>query len=149
VTLTVNNPVPSLSSISHSNSSAGSPGFTLTLTGSNFVSNSVVRVNGAGRATTFVSATLLTASIPASDLTAGANLSITVSSPAPGGGTSSAVTLTVNNPVPSLSSISPSSVSAGSPGFTLTLTGSNFVSNSVVRENGAGRATQVVSATPL
>src|SRR5207302_9296188 len=80
-------------------------------------------------------ASQLTASIPASDLTAGANLSITVSSPAPGGGTSSAVTLTVNNPVPSLSSISPSSVSAGSPGFTLTLTGSNFDSNTIVLNN--------------
>src|SRR5438309_2215831 len=149
LTFTVNNPLPSLSSISPSSVSAGSPGFTLTLTGSNFVSNSVAQVNGAGRATTFVSATQLTASIPASDLTAGANLSITVSSPAPGGGTSSVVTLTVNNTLRSPDLISPSSVSAGSPGFTLTLTGSNFVSNSVAQVNGAGRATTFVSATQL
>src|SRR5262249_31661294 len=124
---TVNNPAPSLTSISPSTVSPGSAGFTLTLTGSSFVSGSVVQVNGAGRTTTFVSGTQLTAAIPASDVAGAGSLSITVVNPTPGGGTSSAVTLTVANPVPSLGSISPTSATAGSSGLTLTINGSNFV----------------------
>ena len=149
VTLTVNNPQPSLSSISPSSVTAGSAGFTLTLTGANFIPNSVVNLNGAGRTTTFVSATQLTAAIPASDVAAGANLAVTVFNAGPGGGTSGPVTLTVNNPLPSLSSMSPTSVLAGSGGVTLTLTGGNFVPNSIVQVNGASRATTFVSATQL
>ena len=59
---------------------------------------STVRWNGSGRTTTFVSATGLTARIPASDLAVGGPLSITVFTPAPGGGASAAMTLTVTPP---------------------------------------------------
>ena len=149
LTFTVNNPLPSLSSISPSSVSAGSPGFTLTLTGSNFIPNSVVHVNGANRGTAFVSATQLTASIPASDLTVGAYLSITVSSPTPGGGTSSAVTLTVNNPLPSIASVSPNPVVAASGSFTLTVNGSGFIRGSVVRFDGGPTPTTFISPTQL
>jgi hypothetical protein len=147
VTLTVNNPVPSLSSISPTSATVGGAGFTLTVNGSNFVSGSVVQVNGSGRTTTFVSSTQLTAAIPASDIASTGNLSITVSTA--GGGTSSALTLAVVNPVPSLASISPTSTTAGSSGFTLTVNGSNFVSGSVVQVNGSGRTTTFVSSTQI
>jgi len=149
LTLAVNNPSPSLSSISPSSVSAGSGAFTLTLNGSNFVSGSVVRVNGSSRSTTFVSSTQLTAAIPASDVASSGSVSITVANSAPGGGTSAAVTLTITNPLPSLSSISPASVSAGSAAFTLTLTGSGFISGSVVRVNGVNRTTTLVNSTQL
>ncbi len=147
--LAVNNPVPSLSSISPSNVTAGSAGFTLTVNGGNFVSGSIVRVNGSNRTTTFVSSTQLTATIPASDIASPGTLSISVINAAPGGGTSSALALAVNNPVPSLSSISPSNVTAGSAGFTLTVNGGNFVSGSIVRVNGSNRTTTFVSSTRL
>lgn len=149
LTFTVNNPAPSLSSISPSTALAGGAGFTLTVTGGNFVSGSTVQVNGAGRATTFASSTQLTATISAGDIASAGTLSVTVNNGAPGGGTSSAVTLAVNNPVPSLSSISPNSVNAGGPAFTMTVTGSNFVSGSTVQVNGSGRATTFVSNTQL
>ena len=149
LSFTVNNPLPSVSSLSQTSVIAGSAGFTLTLTGGNFVPNSVVQVNGANRTTTFVNATQLSAAIPDSDLAVGGYLSITVFNPAPSGGTSGAITLTVNNPLPLLSSISPNSVLVGSAGFTLTLTGGNFVSNSVVQVNGVSRTTTFVSATQL
>jgi hypothetical protein len=148
-TFTVNNPAPSLTSISPGTVVAGGSDFTLTLNGSNFVSGSLVQVNGAGRATTFVSNSQLTATISAGDIASPGTLSITVNNSSPGGGTSSALTLAVNNPVPSLSSISPNSVTSGSPGFTLTVNGSNFVSGSVVQVNGSGRATSFVSGTQL
>ena len=149
VTLAVTNPAPSLSSISPGSVGAGGPGFTLTVTGSNFVNGSMVQVNGSGRSTTFANSTQLTAAISASDIASPGTLSITVSNPAPGGGTSSAVTLAVNNPVPSLSSISPNSAVAGSSGLTLTVTGGNFVSGSVVQVNGSNRTTTFVSHTQL
>ncbi len=61
------NPVPATTGLSPATATAGGPGFTLTVTGTNFIGGSVVRWNGADRATTFVSATRLTAAIPAAD----------------------------------------------------------------------------------
>jgi hypothetical protein len=149
LTFTVNNPAPSLTALSPNTVAAGGATFTLTLSGGNFVSGSLVQVNGSGRPTTFVSSTQLTATISASDIASPGSLSITVNSSAPGGGTSSPLTLTVTTPAPSLSSISPNSATAGSGALTLTLTGGNFLSSSVVRVNGANRTTTFVSGTQL
>ncbi|HWZ46028.1 MAG TPA: IPT/TIG domain-containing protein [Candidatus Saccharimonadales bacterium] len=152
ITLTVNspnNPVPVLASISPTSVPVGSGGFTLTATGSNFVSGAVVQVNGSSRTTTFVSGTQLSADIPAGDDAAAGSLSIAVVNPGPGGGTSSSVTLTVTNSAPVLSSISPANVTAGSGGFTLTVNGSNFISGAVVQVNGSSRTTTFVSGTQL
>src|SRR5215471_13641768 len=145
LSFTVNNPSPSLTSISPSTANAGGPGFTLTVTGTSFVSSSVVQVNGASRTTSFVSATQLTDAIPASDIAAAGTLSITVFSPAPGGGTSTALSLTVTASPPSLASISPSSAIAGGPAFTLTANGSNFENGATVQVNGSNRTTTFVS----
>jgi len=143
------NPVPSVSSISPSNAIAGGAAFTLTVNGTNFVSASVVQVNGSSRTTTFVSATQLTASVPASDIAAAGTLSVTVVNPAPGGGTSAASTFTVNNPVPAISSLSPNNATAGGAAFTLTVNGTNFVSGTTVKVNGSSRTTTFVSATQV
>lgn len=89
------NPVPTATSISPASTTAGSPAFTLTVTGTNFVAGSTVRWNGADRATTYVSSTQLTASIPSSDVAATGSVPVTVFNPLPGGGTSNALTFTV------------------------------------------------------
>jgi hypothetical protein len=149
VTFTINNPAPTISSISPATAVAGSGNFTLTITGTNFVNGAVVRWNGNPRPTTFVSSTQLTAAIPASDIATAGTANVTVFNPAPGGGESGAVTFTINNPAPTISSISPATTVAGSGGFTLTITGTNFVTNSVVRWNGSPRATTFVSSTQL
>ena len=65
-------------------SQAGAPAFTLTVTGSGFVSASVVRWNGAARTTTFVIDTQLQASIPASDVAVAGTAQVSVLTPAPG-----------------------------------------------------------------
>src|SRR3989338_5288651 len=88
----VANPVPGLTTLSPSTKTAGSATFTLTVNGSNFVGNSVVRWNDSDRTTTFVSAAQVTASIPAGDIAAGGTPQVTVYNPTPGGGTSSALT---------------------------------------------------------
>lgn len=53
------------------------------------------------------------------------------------------------NPVPSGTSISPTTILANSPGFTLTFNGSNFVNGAVVRWNGTALPTTYVSSTTL
>jgi len=51
--------------------------------------------------------------------------------------------------VPTITSIAPSSVTAGGPGFTLTVNGTGFFAGSVVQLNGAVRNTTLVSATQI
>ncbi|MDB5742946.1 MAG: Kelch domain protein [Polaromonas sp.] len=150
-----NNPAPVLSSIAPTSAAAGGAAFTLTATGTNFIASSKVRWNGAERPTTYVSATQLSAAIPASDLQAAGTAQVIVVTPTPGGGTSAQQTFTVTgapapvNPVPALASLVPTSTTAGGAGLTLTVNGSNFVTGSRVRWNGADRTTTFVSATRL
>jgi 6-phosphogluconolactonase (cycloisomerase 2 family) len=94
-TFTGNNPLPTVSSLNPGASAVGGGAFTLTVSGSNFVPGSVVRWNGSGRPTTFVSSSQLTGQISASDVGASGVAAITVFSPAPGGGSSNSVTFSI------------------------------------------------------
>jgi len=67
----------------------------MTATGTNFVSTSQIKWNGTALTTTYVSATQLTATVPASDLATAGTASVTVFNPTPGGGTSNALTFTI------------------------------------------------------
>ena len=148
----VPNPAPSLKSLSPSSVVAGAPAFTLTVNGSGFVSGSQVLWNGSTRATAYVSSTSLSAQILATDVSSPGSASVSVENPAPGGGTSAVLTFTINpipNPAPSLTSLSPASAVVGSPAFTLTLSGTNFVSGSQVLWNGSQRTTTYLSNTSL
>src|SRR5438067_3036255 len=97
VTFTISNPVPTTTSISPTCTAAGSADFTLTVNGTKFVSTSTVNWNGAPLATTFVSSTQLTATVPASLVATAGTASITVVNPSPGGGTSNVQTFTIAN----------------------------------------------------
>ena len=140
-------PGPGLTSLLPSSASAGDPGFTLVVEGSDFVDGAVLRWDGKNRTTTFVSSSRLEAAIEASDLVAGKNVMVTVRNPDTG--VSNALAFTISNPAPSLGAIAPISITGGGAAFTLTVTGSSFVPNSVVRWNGNARATTYVSATEL
>jgi len=116
------NPVPVATSLSPASITAGSAGFSLTVSGSGFTSSSIVRWNGLDRATTFVSATELRASIAAADVASAGTATVTVFSPPPGGGTSSALTFTIGgSPAPPALSVSATTVTAGAS-VTVTLT---------------------------
>jgi hypothetical protein len=144
-----NNPIPSITTLNPVSAIARGPALMLTVNGSGFLASSVVRWNGADRTTTFASSTQLTAAIPASDIAVTGTAQVTVFSPAPGGGPSNVQTFTVNNPVPTTTSLNPPSATAGISAFTLTVNGSDFVTSSVVRWNGADRVTTWVSSTQL
>ncbi|MGH9680024.1 MAG: IPT/TIG domain-containing protein, partial [Candidatus Acidiferrales bacterium] len=116
---TVNNPVPTAMSLSPEPVAPGSSAQTLSVAGTNFNSSSVVDVNGAPRPTTFVSSTMLTAALPASDFvnTGVSNiiLNITVNNPQPGGGTASpALAITVPDFIVTPPA-TPAMVAAGQP----------------------------------
>ncbi len=149
--ITSSNPLPSLSSLAPYTAAAKSLGFTLTVKGSNFVGASTIAWNGVPLDTTYLSATELTASIPAADIATAGTAKVTVISPAPGGGTSAAQTFTVtsNNPAPALASIQPSSAAAGASALTLTVTGNGFISGSIVNWNGTALPTTYDSSTAL
>ena len=146
---TVNNPAPTIASVTPTSALVGGASFTLTVNGSNFVDGSVVKCNGSNRTTSLVSSSQLNAQMPASDIASAGILSITVFTPAPGGGSTSTIDFVVNNPLPVLTAISPTNIAAGSGGITVTLTGSGFENGSIARVNGSPRATTFVDATHL
>jgi hypothetical protein len=140
----VKNPVPSITTLSPASTTVPAD-FTLTVNGSNFISDSVVRWNGSDRPTTFVNSGQLTAQISAADVSVAGSATVTVFTFA--GGNSNPATFTVIAPV--INSLAPAGASAGGPGFTLTVNGSDFASGAVVRWNGADRTTTFVNSSQL
>jgi hypothetical protein len=104
---------------------------------------------GTPSATTFVSATELTATLTADQLGDAGTIAVAVVNPTPGGGTSSPATFTVDNPTPVLTSIAPTSVTAGASDTTLSAFGSGFVAASTVQAGGSALVTTFVSTTEL
>lgn len=147
------NPVPAITTFVPASATSGGASFALIVNGTNFLASSTVNWNGTLRATTFVSASKLTAQISAADINAAGSAGVTVVNPAPGGGTSAAQAFAIGaagvNPAPAIIAVGPTSAAAGSATFALTVTGTNFVSASTVRWNGSARATTFVSSTQL
>jgi hypothetical protein len=79
---------PVIVSLSPLLTTAGSAGFTLTVTGTNFESGATVQWNGSSRTTTVVSAEQVTATITAADVASVGTAEVKVANPAPNGGTS-------------------------------------------------------------
>lgn len=100
--LTVNNPLPSTSSISPTSKTKGEAGFSITVRGMHFVPSSIVQFDGVSRTTLYISDSVVTASLPAVDLNSAGAYNITVNNLAPGGGVSNSQIFTVKNPVANL-----------------------------------------------
>jgi len=92
----VDNPVPTLTSISPTSVTHHSGSVTLTLTGTDFRTGSTALASGSSCTTTYVSDTQLTAVVPSGKVIHAGTVPITVSSPTPGGGNSGTVNLTAN-----------------------------------------------------
>jgi kumamolisin len=125
LTFTVNNPAPTLTSISPTSAPAGSAAVTLTVNGTNFVQGSTVQFAGADLATTYVSATKLTATIPSTDLSAAGEGAITVTNPGPGGGVSTGINFRITGVTTIYGLVSRSFDNAPVNGAVVTLTDSN------------------------
>jgi hypothetical protein len=106
------NPVPALHAVDPFSAVPGSDGFELRVQGSSLLPSSVLRWNGADRATTFINARELRAQIPASDLLAAGAAHVSVFSPGPGGGRSEPLPFVVGLPTVAVS-FSRSDIAAG------------------------------------
>jgi RHS repeat-associated protein len=149
VVLNIENPVPVISAIDPASASAGGHALSVTLYGSGFVHETTVLVNGQPRFATYVSPTELRMDLSEADLAQGGFISLSVTNPTPGGGTSKTMSFLVSNPLPVLSSISPNTIKAGGPGFTLSLIGTGFVSTSTVLINNNPLPTSFLDDTRL
>lgn len=147
--LEIRAPAPSLTALGESQTTAGQSQYTVSVTGTGFVKNSVVRFNDAPRTTTFVNATTLTATLGEGDLRAAGTFSISVATPPPGGGTSNALALQLVNGVPTITLLPSQGAHAGRPGFSLMVHGTGFVQQSAVYWNGTARSTQYISSSRL
>jgi hypothetical protein len=125
---------------------AGAAAFTLTVSGSGYVSGAVVELNGTALPTEFLGTSVLAAQVSATQVAAAAQLSITVANP--GGTTSSAQALSVIA-APAITSINPVTVAADSAAFPLIVRGNGFASGSVVELNGTPLSTSFVDSTEL
>ena len=122
---------------------------TLHLTGSNFVTQSEVFVNGANRSSIYDSSTSLTVQLSSTDVVNPGTLQITVVNPAPGGGNSTPFPLNVDTAVPTISAVAPTTEQAGgTTAVTLTVTGTGFLNQySSINFNGVPLATTVSGGT--
>jgi uncharacterized protein (TIGR03437 family) len=147
VTLTINPPRPAIVSLSPGSAAAGSAALTIVLTGSNFASNCVVRWNGVAVETLFSDTAHVSATVPGSLLMNAGIFPITVTNPS--GLVTSPMAFTVIPSTPSASGVSPASVTAGAPAFTLTVNGGYFAPAATVLWNGAALATTFGSTVQL
>ena len=115
-------PAPTLSAIAPDTVAAGGTGQTLTVTGTNFDTASVVRWDGANRATTFVSSTELQIEITPGDLASGGTAEVAVFNPEPEGGSAGPATLTVSSYALGASPASATVAAGLSASYTLTVT---------------------------
>jgi M6 family metalloprotease-like protein len=141
-------PVATLDQLTPSYSEPSSEGFVLTLTGSDFYPNAIVRWNGHDRTTYYDSSTQLRATITDTDMIAlggvGNFAAVTVFTPQPGGGVSNSrlfqiIDITAITPKTYLSSVF-NNFTSGVPYLTLMTTGfeSSLPSSWEILEDGAG-----------
>jgi hypothetical protein len=149
--ITVRYPTPTLTSISPNQVGQGSASaLTISVTGAGFYPQSVVDWNGTALATTYVSPTSLTATIPAADFTTAGYDQVTVANPSSGGGSSTSLAFAVDYPTPAVTSIAPTQIAEGYSGpLTLTVLGSNFYPQSVINWNGTPLPTTYFSSGAL
>lgn len=120
---TVKNPVPILTGLTPTAAPAGSPDVALTVTGQQFVPGAAVTFGATTLATTVVSATHLTVTIPGALLATKGTVPVTAGNPAPGGGISNSLPFTIQNRPPQLAPIGNHTVPLGSTlTFTVTAT---------------------------
>ena len=149
--LPVNNPAPGSITVTPNLVMTGTATETpITITGANFVSSTVVQINGTGRPTTYIGSTQLLASLTVADQATAGSLSVNVFTPTPGGGLSSAASIAINNSALGSITLSPSTVPASrSTSTVINVSGVGMVPGTGIQINGSARATTYISANQV
>jgi WD40 repeat protein len=164
----INNPAPTITSLSPTSITAGSPQSFLTINGKNLVQQTQVGFALQPNSTPnilvtfqYVSTNKIIVTLPATLLQNPNTLFISVSTPQPGGGTFPSpnqpapsftmfTILPATSGVPQVTAVNPAAVLVGtSNGLTLHLSGANFVTQSEAFVNGANRPATFDSSTSL
>lgn len=89
---------PAIQSLSPTRATAGGPGFTLNVIGSNFVPGAAVNFGNTALTTMWVNSANLTAAVPAAAIFQAGAIPVTVTNPGAGAGTSTASSFTITQP---------------------------------------------------
>lgn len=146
ITFDVASANPVIQSIQPAAADAGSPGFTLVVTGDGFGSDSVVQWSGTALTTTFVGEAEVTALVPDTLLATPGTVSITV---ATDGAASNALPFTIGDGSPLITSVSPSAAMAGGSDVSIEVLGVDFGETPVVQWNGSDLTTTVADTGEL
>ena len=142
-------PTPTVTSISPPSVMAGSATTQLTVNGTNFQSTSTVQVGGVADVTSYVNSKQLVATVSATQIASGGQLSVIVLNGSLSSGSGAPINFEVDNPAPTISSVSPSAVAAGATSPVISVIGTGFVSTTVIKVNGNAHATAFVSSTQI
>ena len=155
--LTVEAPVPTVTSVSPASVRQEGSSILLTVTGTGFRAGGSLSFSGTGisaGATTVVDATTATVSVTIDGAATVGARDVTFTQPAAGGsstGTGTGV-LTVKNPVPTLTAASPATIRQDDAGVVVTFTGTGFRGGGTLSVSGTGitvGTTTVVNATTV
>jgi YVTN family beta-propeller protein len=145
VTITVVNPVPSITSLSPNPAIGNSTPQTITVTGAGFIPTSSIQVNGSSVSSTYIDGQTLSFLLSG---VSGSSASVQVFNPAPGGGPSNVFALSITNLPPVISALGPTSGTAGTT-IGLTVSGSNFIAGATINFAGAPVSTAFTNSTSL
>ena len=129
------NAAPTITSLSPNPVIAGQDGELLTINGTGFNPNSTVSFDGSSPVVpTSYTGTQIIVALPSSAVSSARTVTVTVTNPAPGGGAASAP-LSVVYGTPTATSLTPSTITQGALGASVTITGSGFTQASLVKFN--------------
>ena len=146
-TVPVDNPVPSLTSLTPTSAAFGSTTVDIQLTGTGFRSDSTVQYDGTSVTVSFVDSTLLLVTVSGSQLDPAVH-EIKVTNPTPGGGESNTVEFTVGFSVPTISSLTPATAEIPNP-IEVKIVGTGFTTSSTVLFNSQSVGGTFVSETEM
>lgn len=147
--LEVEYPAPAIMGLLPTDHLATPDSVTVTILGSNFFLGATAYLNGNACPTTFVNKSTIGVTIRGGNIATAGVFSFVVMNPSPSVGQSNQQFFGVTNAQPQIVRISPSSQPVGSLSFTLTVTGSDFVSATVVRFNNSACVTTFINSTTL
>ena len=140
---------PTVASISPATVPAGSAALTLTVTGTGFNASTAIQVGGVTDATTYVSATQVTAIVEPAQMANGGDFAVIAANGAVASPGIPVVNLEVTNPAPTITATLPASITAGANSPVIAVSGTGFVPSTVINVNGSARTTTFTSSTQV
>lgn len=137
---------PGILSLSPNSAEAGGPEFVLSVQGSDFAPTAVLSWGDAPLATSFVSPSQLTVTVPAGRIAAPGMPFLVVANQ---DAQSAPISFPIKANGPVIARLDPAETTVGGPSFRLTVTGKGFSPEDSVRWNGVALPSEAVSATQM